>query len=125
MFQIIFMMSKTHHKFIQITMILVLLIYQVKHYMIILKKKYNSDSIDIHYNNIMIDVGSKDNLSIVKSNIENNISNAIAVTNIEDTASYTTYQGEIDEGKTYIGVFFRIIYIYCYVISSNYDDENC
>ncbi len=69
------------------------------------KEKYNSDSIDIHYNNIMIDVDSKDNLSIVKSNIENNISNAIAVTNIEDTASYTTYQGEIDEGKTYIGVF--------------------
>lgn len=69
------------------------------------KEKYNSDSIDIHYNNIMVDVDSKDNLSIVKSNIENNISNAIAVTNIEDTASYTTYQGEIDEGKTYIGVF--------------------
>ncbi len=69
------------------------------------KEKYNSDNIDIPYNNIMVDVDSKDNLSIVKSNIENNISNAIAVTNIEDTASYTTYQGEIDEGKTYIGVF--------------------
>lgn len=80
------------------------------------KEKYNSDSIDIHYNNIMIDVDSKDNLSIVKSNIENNISNAIAVTNIEDTASYTTYQGEIDEGKNIYRCFFQdyLYLLLCY-----------
>lgn len=57
------------------------------------------------FNSVMVDVNDKSNVSGVKSDIENNIDSAIAVINIEDTASYITYQGEINEGKTYVGVF--------------------
>ena len=57
------------------------------------------------FNYIMVDVNKKSNVSKVKSEIENNIDNALAVIEIEDTASYITYQGEVDEGKTYVGVF--------------------
>ena len=57
------------------------------------------------FNNLMIDVKDEKNKEDVKNNIENNIKNAKAVINVEDTLSYVTYQGEIDEGKTYIGVF--------------------
>ena len=57
------------------------------------------------FNYIMVDVNKKSNVSKVKSEIENNIDNALAVIEIEDIASYITYQGEVDEGKTYVGVF--------------------
>ena len=57
------------------------------------------------FNYVMVDVNEKSNVSKVKSDIENDIDNALAVINIEDTASYLTYQGEINEGKTYVGVF--------------------
>lgn len=57
------------------------------------------------FNNVMVDVDNKDKKDEVKNKIEEKVENAIAVTNIEDGASYTSYQGEIDEGKTYIGVF--------------------
>lgn len=57
------------------------------------------------FNYIMVDVNNKDNVLVVKDEIENNIDNALAIVKIEDTKSYSTYQGEIDEGKTYVGVF--------------------
>lgn len=57
------------------------------------------------YNYVMVDVDNKDNVLSVKENIEKNVESALGVIKIEDTASYKTYQGEIDEGKTYIGVF--------------------
>ena len=57
------------------------------------------------FNSVMVDVDNKDNINEVKNNIEDNIKNAVAIINIEDTSSYVTYQGEIDEGKTYVGVF--------------------
>ncbi len=57
------------------------------------------------FNYIMVDVHGKENVSKVKDEIEANIENARAIIKIEDTASYRQYQGEIDEGKTYIGVF--------------------
>ena len=53
----------------------------------------------------IVDVDSKKNVSKVKDEIEDNIAAAKAIIKIEDTASYAQYQGEIDEGKTYIGVF--------------------
>lgn len=59
----------------------------------------------IPYNYIMVDVDSKDNCKSVKNEIEETVNNALAVINIEDTASYRMYQGEIDEGKAYVGVF--------------------
>lgn len=57
------------------------------------------------FNNVMVDVENKEQRDEVKNEIEGKIENAIAITNIEDGASYAAYQGEIDEGKTYIGVF--------------------
>ena len=57
------------------------------------------------FNYIMVDVDNKDEINKVKNDIEDNVKNALAIINIEDTASYRTYQGEIDEGKTYVGVF--------------------
>ena len=57
------------------------------------------------FNYIMVDVDNIEDIDTVKNDIEDNIKNAIAVINIEDTSSYVTYQGEIDEGKTYVGVF--------------------
>lgn len=58
----------------------------------------------IKYNYIMVDLDNKDKLNEVKNSIEEKIDN-VAVINIEDTASYKQYQGEIEEGETYIGVF--------------------
>jgi len=62
----------------------------------------------IPYNSIMVDVNSKDNVTSVKNNIEDKIENVKAIIKIEDTSSYVAYQGEIDEGKTYVGVFSGI-----------------
>lgn len=60
------------------------------------------------FTTIMVDVDDKANVGAVKSDILNHIKNATAVINIEDTTSYATYQDEIDEGKTYVGVFSGI-----------------
>ena len=60
------------------------------------------------FNYIMVDVDDTEKTNEVKNAIEDNIKNAKAIINIEDTSSYVTYQGEIDEGKTYIGVFSGI-----------------
>ena len=57
------------------------------------------------FNYIMVDVDDVKKIDDVKLDIEDNVKNAIAIINIEDTTSYITYQGEIDEGKTYVGVF--------------------
>lgn len=59
----------------------------------------------IPYNSIMVDVNKKENNNQIKNDIEKNIKNAIATTEIEDTTSYSMYQGEIDEGKAYVGIF--------------------
>ena len=57
------------------------------------------------FNYIMVDTDGKNDIDRIKLDIEKEIENAVAVINIEDTASYSTYQGEVDEGKTYVGVF--------------------
>ena len=62
----------------------------------------------IPFSSVMVDVEDKNNKDNVKENIEDNVSNAKAIINIEDTSSYVSYQGEIDEGKTYVGVFSGI-----------------
>ena len=58
----------------------------------------------LKYNTIMVDIDNKDKINDVKADIEEKIQNA-ALINIEDTASYSQYQGEVEEGETYIGVF--------------------
>lgn len=57
------------------------------------------------YNYVMVDVDNTKKTEKVKETIEEKIDSAKAVIKIEDTTSYVTYQGEIDEGKTYVGVF--------------------
>ena len=57
------------------------------------------------FNYVLVDVNNEENKTKVKSDIENNISTAIAVTDIKDSASYSMYQGEIEEGETYVGIF--------------------
>lgn len=57
------------------------------------------------FNQIMIDVDQEENKNTVKNKIEEKIENAIAVTDIKDSISYASYQGEIEEGETYVGVF--------------------
>ena len=59
----------------------------------------------IPYNYIMVDVNKKSNVNKVKDAIEDNIKSALAIVKIEDTTSYLMYQGEIDEGKAYVGIF--------------------
>lgn len=58
----------------------------------------------IIYNTIMVDAKDKNELNNLKDIIEQNLEGSSTV-DIEDTASFRQYQGEIDEGKTYIGVF--------------------
>lgn len=58
----------------------------------------------LKYNYIMVDIDDKEKTNAVKNKIEEKIED-IAILNIEDTASYRKYQGEIEEGETYIGVF--------------------
>lgn len=57
------------------------------------------------FNSVMVDVDDRDKMDEVKIDIEDQVEGAMAIINIEDTSSYLTYQGEIDEGKTYVGVF--------------------
>ena len=59
----------------------------------------------VPFNYVMVDVNDKDNRGTVKDTIEKNIDNAIATVDIENTASYSMYQGEIDEGAAYVGIF--------------------
>ncbi len=59
----------------------------------------------IPYNYIMVDVNKKKNVTSVKEDIEDNVSNAKAIVKIENTLSYQRYQGEIDEGASYVGIF--------------------
>ena len=62
----------------------------------------------IPFSNIMVDVKDVNKKENVKEDIEDNVGNAKAIINVEDTSSYVAYQGEIDEGKTYVGVFSGI-----------------
>lgn len=59
----------------------------------------------IPYNYIMVDVNKKKNVTSVKEDIGDKVSNAKAIVKIEDTLSYQRYQGEIDEGASYVGIF--------------------
>lgn len=59
----------------------------------------------IIYNYCLVDVEDTEKIDEVKSEIENNIEEAIAVANMKDMPSYEVYQGEIEEGETYVGIF--------------------
>lgn len=74
------------------------------------------------FSSIIVDVDDTSKLAETKANIENNITSALAVTDREDSASYKSYQSEIEEGDTYSGVFtalFLIIAILSVVTTMN------
>lgn len=57
------------------------------------------------FNYIMVDVDDKANVDAVKDGIEDAVEGALAIIKIEDSLSYSTYQGEIDEGRGFVGIF--------------------
>lgn len=57
------------------------------------------------FTSVMVDVDDKEYVEDVKQEIYNNVDAATAITNIENSTSYLFYQGEIEEGETYVGVF--------------------
>ncbi len=59
----------------------------------------------IPYNDIMVDVDEKSNVDEVKNSIEDELGNALAIVKAEDSLSCSTYQGEIDEGRGFVGIF--------------------
>lgn len=75
------------------------------------------------FNYVMVDIDDISKTNEVKNNIEDNVENTLAIINREYTASDRKYQGEIDEGKTYVGVFsglfIFIAIILCIVIIYN------
>ena len=76
----------------------------------------------IKYNYIMVDIDNKEDISKVKNDIEEKIENVVLI-NIEDTASYSQYQGEVEEGETYRGIL-RIILIYCFTFCYYNNDKS-
>ena len=66
----------------------------------------------VPFNYVMVDVNKKSNVNFVKNKIEDSIDSVISLISIEDTTSYTMYQGEIDEGRAYVGIFsFLFLFI--------------
>lgn len=57
------------------------------------------------FNYLMFDLKDTTKIDETKNLIEENIKSSLALITRENTASYSAYQGEIDEGKTYVGVF--------------------
>lgn len=57
------------------------------------------------FNYLIVDVDSETNKNSVKLKIEDTISDLIMCSDIKDMPTYAAYQGEIEEGETYVGVF--------------------
>lgn len=60
---------------------------------------------DYVFNSIIVDVDDVSKLNQTKVELENKIESAIAVTDRESSASYNSYNSEIEEGNTYSSVF--------------------
>lgn len=59
----------------------------------------------VTFTNVMVEVQDETKIGDIKKNIESNLKNVLAVVESKDTSSYKVYQGEIDEGQTYAGIF--------------------
>jgi ABC-type antimicrobial peptide transport system permease subunit len=59
------------------------------------------------FNEIMIDLDKTDSKVVNKTinNIEDKVENVLAITKREDNSSVAFYQGEINEGQDYVGIF--------------------
>ena len=71
-----------------------------------LEKYFKEEDYDkyVIYNNVIVDVDKEENKDQVKENLED-IKSVMAVIDIKDSVSYSRYQGEIEEGETYVGIF--------------------
>ncbi|MBR6811565.1 ABC transporter permease [Candidatus Saccharibacteria bacterium] len=70
------------------------------------------------YSSIMIDVDEESNRNAAKTAITDEVDNVVSVLNTKDQYSAASYQSEIDEGKTYVGIFsglFIAIALLCVV----------
>ncbi len=70
------------------------------------------------YSNIMVDVDGEANRNTVKTATTDEIDGVVSVLFTKDLYSAASYQGEIDEGKTYVGIFsglFIAIALLCVV----------
>lgn len=70
----------------------------------------------LKFTSIMVNLEENAKINDIKKEIENKLENVIAVIEIEDTLSYNTYQTEIEEGKTYAGVF-TVLFLLIAVLS--------
>ena len=61
----------------------------------------------LFFNDLMIDLDKTDEKSVDKSidTIEDNIKDVLVITKRENNTSVAFYQGEIDEGQDYVGIF--------------------
>ena len=64
---------------------------------------FSKNMTDIPFNHMMIKTNG--NREIVKDELNKILTGNYVITDVEDTLSYKQYQGEINEGKTYVGVF--------------------
>lgn len=74
------------------------------------------------FNKIIVDIDDTSKLNETKSNIENDIKAALAVTDRNSSPSYEVYNSEIEEGNTYSQVFtllFLLIAILSVVTTMN------
>ena len=63
------------------------------------------------FTSIIVDIDDTSKINETKSEIENNLKSALAVTDRESSASYESYQSEIEEGDTYSGIFTALFLI--------------
>lgn len=68
------------------------------------------------FNSIIVDIDDTSKLDETKSNIENNIKSALAVTDRNSSSSYEAYNSEIEEGNTYSSVF-TLLFLFIAVLS--------
>ncbi len=57
------------------------------------------------YSSIMVDVDDEANRNAIKTAITDTVDGVVSVVFTKDQYSAASYQGEIDEGKTYVGIF--------------------
>lgn len=68
------------------------------------------------FNSIIVDIDDTSKLDETKSNIENNIKSALAVTDRNSSSSYEAYNSEIEEGNTYSSVF-TLLFLFIAILS--------
>lgn len=68
------------------------------------------------FNSIIVDIEDTSKLEETKSNIENNIESALAVTDRNSSSSYEAYNSEIEEGNTYSSVF-TLLFLFIAILS--------